>query len=56
MTREEAWKIIGNQPAWAIKNMIVALELLPLLNTNEDNLRLKAAKIAVGFLKGDHNV
>ncbi len=47
MTIEEAWKIIGNQPKWAIKNMIQALESMPLLNTPEDDERLIAAKIAI---------
>ena len=47
MTKEEAWKIIGNQPKWAIKNMIRALNMLPLLNTEEDKLRLAAAKICL---------
>jgi len=47
MTREEAWKIIGNQPKWAIKNMIKALQMMPLQNTPEENRRLEAAQIAV---------
>tara|TARA_B100000242_G_C42749314_1_gene349374 strand:- start:423 stop:590 length:168 start_codon:yes stop_codon:yes gene_type:complete len=47
MTKEQAWKIIGNQPKYAIKNMIKALNMLPLLNTDEDKLRLEAAKICL---------
>ena len=47
MTYEQAQKISGNQPRWALKNMIKALEMLPALNTAEDNLRLKAAKIVL---------
>lgn len=49
MNKHEAWKIIGNQPRWAIRNMIKALEL-PIsrfLNTDEDNQRLAAARIAL---------
>jgi hypothetical protein len=40
----EAKKIVGNQPTWALKNMVKALNMLPWLNTAEDELRLKAAK------------
>jgi hypothetical protein len=47
MTTDQAWKIIGNQPKWAIRNMVKALSMLTLLNTPEDELRLKAAKIAL---------
>jgi|TARA_R110002126_G_scaffold121737_1_gene263262 hypothetical protein len=46
MTTEQAWKIVGNQPKWALKNMIHALNLLPALNTPDDDQRLIAAKIA----------
>jgi hypothetical protein len=44
MTLEEAKRIAGNQPLWALKNMVRALSMLPWLNTAEDELRLKAAK------------
>lgn len=47
MTLAEAKKVVGNQPRWALKNMVVALELLPLLNTLEDDARLEAAKIVL---------
>lgn len=47
MTVAEAWGIIGNQPKWALKNMIKALEMCSALNTPEENTRLEAAKIAV---------
>lgn len=47
MTVEEAWKIVGNQPSYALWNMIKALGMLPALNTPEESERLKAAKIAV---------
>ena len=44
MTRKEALKITGNQPLWALKNMAKALSMMSLLNTPEENERLKAAK------------
>jgi len=43
----EAWDIIGNQPIWAIRNMVKALSMLSALNTAEENERLKAAKICL---------
>ena len=48
MTLKEAQKIIGNQPNWAIRNMVRALSLHPWLNTSQDELRLKAAKLLTG--------
>jgi hypothetical protein len=50
MTYAEAKKIVGNQPTFALKNMVVALSTLQFLNTQAENLRLEAAKIV---LKGD---
>tara|TARA_B100000900_G_scaffold386164_1_gene376406 strand:- start:634 stop:801 length:168 start_codon:yes stop_codon:yes gene_type:complete len=47
MTKEEARKIIGNQPEYAIKNMVRALNMLTWLNTEEDKLRLEAGKICL---------
>ena len=47
MTTVEAWKIVGNQPTWALKHMVKALEMLPSLNTEEDWERLRAAKICL---------
>jgi hypothetical protein len=47
MTLEEAKKIVGNQPTWALKNMVKALNMLPWLNTAEDKERLVAAKIVL---------
>ena len=43
----EAKKIVGNQPTWALKNMVKALQMLPWRNTAEDELRLQAAKIVL---------
>ena len=47
MTIEEAKKIVGNQPRWAIKNMVKALSMLSLLNTPEENERLAAGKLVL---------
>ncbi len=47
MTVKEAWKVIGNQPTWALRNMVKALNMCNLLNTPEDNERLEAAKICL---------
>ena len=47
MTIEEAKKIAGNQPVWALKNMIKALSMMSVLNTDEENKRLQAAKIVL---------
>lgn len=48
MTYEEAKKIVGNQPTWALKNMVKALQMFGgYMNTPEENLRLQAAKIVL---------
>jgi hypothetical protein len=49
MTYENAKKIVGNQPIWALKNMVRALQMHPWLNTEIENQRLEAGKI---LLKG----
>ena len=41
----EAKKIVGNQPTWALQNMVKALKMLPWRNTAEDEQRLIAAKV-----------
>jgi len=48
MTLEQAKKIVGNQPRWALKNMVKALNMHSWLNTPEENERLQAAKIVLG--------
>lgn len=53
MTYDEAKKITGNQPAWALRNMIKALEMCQWLNTPEEKERLIAARIVA---KGKSNV
>jgi len=50
MNYAKAKKLVGNQPTFALKNMVVALSTLQFLNTPAENLRLKAAQIV---LKGD---
>ena len=47
ISNTEAWAIIGNQPKWAIRNMVKALSVHAWLNTREDNIRLQAARIAL---------
>ena len=48
MTRNEAKKIVGNQPKWALRNMARALTMLSWQNTPEETQRL-AALHALGF-------
>ena len=45
MTTAEAKKITGNQPLWALKNMVKALTMCPWLNTAEEDRRLEAARV-----------
>jgi hypothetical protein len=47
MTIEQARKIIGNQADFELKHMVKALTVMNLLNTDEDNERLQAAKIVL---------
>tara|TARA_B100001248_G_scaffold19105_1_gene12634 strand:+ start:13573 stop:13740 length:168 start_codon:yes stop_codon:yes gene_type:complete len=47
MSVQEAWNIVGNQPKWAIKNMVKALGMMSAMNTKEENLRLQAGKICL---------
>jgi len=47
MSVQKAWSIVGNQPKWAIKNMVKALSMMPAMNTEEENIRLKAGKICL---------
>ena len=45
MNIEQAKRITGNQPTWALNNMVKALSLHPWLNDAEDNTRIIAAQI-----------
>jgi len=47
MDIEQAKRITGNQPTWALKNMVRALSLHSWLNDAEDDARLAAAKIVL---------
>lgn len=48
MTHEEAVKIVGrNNPHWALRNMVRALSMMTMLNTEEDERRLEAAKVVL---------
>jgi hypothetical protein len=51
MSYDEAKKIVGNQPTWALKNMVKALNMMTWLNTPEDKRRLEAAKIVLKRIK-----
>lgn len=46
MTLEEAIKIVNPGDPY-LKNMVKALEIHPWLNSDEDTLRLKAAKLVL---------
>lgn len=47
MDLREAESVIGNQPTWALRNMVKALQLMPFLNTPDDVRRLKAAQVVL---------
>lgn len=44
---KKAHAIVGNQPRYAVRNMVKALSLHTWLNTVEENERLEAAKIVL---------
>ena len=44
MTKDEARRILGNQPAQALRNMATALSLHPWNNTAEDWKRCEALR------------
>ena len=45
MTREEAQKIVGNQPKWALSNMAHALQMMSWENSPEENQQLEALHV-----------
>jgi hypothetical protein len=47
MNARRAVKLIGDQPMWAIKNMVTALGSMSLMNSAEENERLEAARWAI---------
>jgi hypothetical protein len=42
MDKLQAIKLTGNQPSWALKNMVKALQMHSWLNTEIENQRLEA--------------
>lgn len=44
MNLQEARYLVGNQPTWALRNMVKALHIMPWLNTEDDKKRLEAAE------------
>jgi hypothetical protein len=53
MNTTQARNLVGNRPTWELKNMVKALNMLPWLNTPEDELRLQAAKLIIKERKGN---
>ena len=51
MSKQEALKILGNQPNWAIKNMKKALSMCTWLNTEEETKRLEACNVLLSTRK-----
>jgi hypothetical protein len=47
-----AYSIVGNQSRFALRNMVRALTIMPMLNTDEDNRRLEAAQYILSNTKG----
>jgi hypothetical protein len=47
MTLDQAKSIVGNQPDWALKNMVKALKMMSWRNTAADEERLAAALIVL---------
>lgn len=52
MTLDEARELVGNQPTWALKNMVKALSMMTWRNTGEDEKRLAAAKLIIKERRG----
>jgi len=53
MTLDQAKEIVGNQPSWALRNMVRALKMFPLMNTAQDEERLAAAVMVLKSRKGN---
>jgi hypothetical protein len=52
VTLDEARELVGNQPTWALKNMVKALSMMTWCNTGEDEKRLAAAKLIIKERRG----
>ena len=44
MNLKQANEILGDRATWELRNMKKALEMLPMLNSDEENERLEAVK------------
>ena len=53
MTYERAKQLVGNQPTYALRNMVRVLDLLPYLNTDVDRERQVAARVILKSRKGN---
>ncbi len=53
MTYERARALVGNQPTYALRNMVRALDMLPYLNTDADRERQTAARVILASRKGN---
>jgi hypothetical protein len=47
MTVEQAKAIVGNQPTYALRNMVRAINMFPWINTDADLERQEAAKVVI---------
>jgi len=45
MDIKKAKQILGDRATWELQNMKIALEMMPIINTQEDNERLEAVKV-----------
>ena len=52
MDLKEAKRLIGNQPTFAIRNMVKALQMLTWLNDADDWQRLEAGKVVLKSRNG----
>jgi len=51
MTKEEALEIVGNRATWELQNMKRALTITRALNTDEEEKRLSAVRVALKLRK-----
>jgi len=43
-TREDWTRLLEHEPSYSLRNMVKALNMLPFLNTEDDEARLAAAR------------
>ena len=55
MTTEWARKLIGNRPRWEIQAMVRALKIHSWLNTQAEDVRLKAGEIVLNNWKSGND-